>query len=171
VVDLSLVTALVTNLKTAIDIGKTVKEINDISQVRDKVIEMQELILSAQSSAMAAQTQLFEVLQDNAELKRKAAAIDEWAATASRYQLRDFGAGTFAYELKPEDANGEPQHRLCPTCFEQRKRSLLQFIGHTASSQDYYKCIPCAQDYFFGARLSSPTPQRTVTRSSFWDGY
>ncbi|WP_292136244.1 hypothetical protein [Mesorhizobium sp.] len=45
-VDLSLVTALVANLKTAIDIGKTVKEINDISQVRDKVIEMQELIKS-----------------------------------------------------------------------------------------------------------------------------
>ncbi|MEI9420621.1 hypothetical protein O7A70_05465 [Mesorhizobium sp. Cs1299R1N1] len=170
-VDLSLVTALVTNLKTAIDIGKTVKEITDISQVRDKVIEMQELILSAQSSAMAAQTQLFEVLQDNAELKHKAAAVDEWAATASRYQLRDFGAGTFAYELRPDAANGEPPHRLCPTCFEQRKRSLLQFIGHTASDQDFYKCIPCAQDYFFGARQSRPAPKRTVSRSSFWEGY
>jgi hypothetical protein len=169
-VDLSLVTALVANLKTAIDIGKTVKEINDISQVRDKVIEMQDLILSAQSSAMAAQTQLFEVLQDNAELKEKAAAIDEWAATASRYQLRDFGDGTFAYELKPEAANGEPQHRLCPTCFEQRKRSLLQFFGRTASSQDKYKCTSCSHDYYFGAMQPVASGPR-VARSSIWDSY
>lgn len=48
VVDLNLVSGIVGNLKTAMDIGKVVKELNDISQVRDKVIEMQDLILGAQ---------------------------------------------------------------------------------------------------------------------------
>lgn len=166
-VDLGLVTALVGNLKTAIDIGKTVKEINDISQVRDKVIEMQELILSAQSSAMTAQTQLFEVLHENSELRKAVAAVDEWKSTAARYKLVDYGAGTFAYELRPEAANGEPSHRLCPVCFEQRRRSLLQFQGRTASAQDFYKCSPCGQDYFFGAKQASSFGVSRVNRSGW----
>jgi len=56
-VDLALLTGLAGGLKTAVDIGKTIKEINDLTVIRSKVIEMQDIILGAQSSAMAAQTQ------------------------------------------------------------------------------------------------------------------
>lgn len=154
-VDMAIVSGLVGTLKTAMDIGQTVKEINDLSQVRDKVIEMQGLILNAQSSAMTAQTQLFEVLHENSELKKKVSATEEWKATADRYRLVDFGAGTFAYELKTEEANGEPIHRLCPVCFGKQGRSYLQYQGRTASQQDLYKCLPCAQEYLFGHRDDS----------------
>jgi hypothetical protein len=153
-VDMTLVSGIAGSLKTAFEIGKTIKEINDLSAVRSKVIEMQDLILGAQSSAMAAQTQLFEVLQENAELKRKASAVDEWNTTAARYALKDYGGGTFAYELR-DATNGEPSHRLCPSCFSQGKKSILQFQGETASSQDFFKCMPCGQDYFFGVADTS----------------
>ncbi|MGM5057873.1 hypothetical protein ACD589_24785 [Rhizobium sp. 814_E9_N1_1] len=154
-VDMTLVSGIAGSLKTAFEIGKTVKEINDMSAVKGKVIEMQDLILSAQSSAMAAQAQLYEVLQENAELKRKANAVDEWNRTTARYALKDYGGGTFAYELRPDAANGEPIHRLCPACFAQGKMSILQFQGETASHQQFYKCMPCGQDYFFGVANTS----------------
>lgn len=92
-VDLTLVSGIATTLKTAMDIAKTTKEISDMSTVKGKVIEMQDLILTAQSSAMAAQTQLYEILQENAELKRKVSAVDDWKSTASRYSLKDYGGG------------------------------------------------------------------------------
>ncbi|POO56165.1 hypothetical protein [Agrobacterium rosae] len=149
-VDLTLVSGIAGTLKTAVDIAKTVKEVNDMSTVKGKVIEMQDLILAAQSSAMTAQTQLFELLQENAELKRKVSDIEGWKNTAARYTLKDFGGKTFAYELKAEAAVGEPPHRVCPACFEMGKRSVLQFQNVTASRQDFYKCMPCGQDYFFG---------------------
>lgn len=158
-VDLTLVSGIATTLKTAMDIAKTTKEISDMSTVKSKVIEMQDLILTAQSSAMAAQTQLYEILQENAELKRKVSAVDDWKSTASRYSLKDYGGGTFAYELRAEAANGEPQHRLCPACFESGKKSILQFQGRTASQQDYFKCLPCEQDYFLG-----------IINTSSWSG-
>lgn len=169
-VDLALLTGLAGGLKTAVDIGKTIKEINDLTVIRSKVIEMQDIILGAQSSAMAAQTQLFELLQENSELKAKVAAVDDWKATAARYQLTDYGDATFAYELKEEAANGEPLHRLCPACFESNKRSILQFWGKTSSSRDIYKCGPCDRDYYFGQRVSRPPRNRTQTvRGSMWD--
>ncbi|MDQ0562300.1 hypothetical protein QO004_004105 [Rhizobium mesoamericanum] len=166
-VDMALVSGLVGTLKTAMDIGQTLKEINDLSQVRDKVIEMQGLILNAQSSAMTAQTQLFEVLHENSELKKKVSSVDEWKTTADRYRLVDFGAGTFAYELKEEAANGEPIHRLCPVCFGKQSRSYLQFQGVTSSRQDLFRCLPCGQDYFFGTKqvVSHPRVNRKPTSS------
>lgn len=169
-VDLALLTGLAGGLKTAVDIGKTIKEINDLTVIRSKVIEMQDIILGAQSSAMAAQTQLFELLQENSELKTKVAAVDDWKATAARYQLKDYGGGTFAYELKAEAANGEPPHKLCPVCFEKGKRSVLQFWGRTAMSQDFYKCVPCSSDYFLGHRVEDQSEYRVASRRrSFFD--
>ncbi|KPF42093.1 hypothetical protein [Rhizobium sp. AAP43] len=163
-VDLALLTGLAGGLKTAVDIGKTIKEINDLTVIRSKVIEMQDIILGAQSSAMAAQTQLFELLQENSELKAKVAAVDDWKATAARYQLRDFGEGTYAYELKEDAANGEPPHKLCPVCFENGKRSLLQFQGKTASKQDINKCLSCGGDFYLGTRAEINWPSRPNRR-------
>ncbi|MDK4711091.1 hypothetical protein [Rhizobium sp. CNPSo 4039] len=151
-VDMAMISGLMGTLKTAMDIGMTVKEINDLSQVRDKVIEMQGLILNAQSSAMTAQTQLFEVFHENSELKKKVSEVEEWKATADRYKLVDFGGDTFAYELKAEAANGEPIHRLCPVCFGKRSRSYLQHQGITASRQDLFRCLPCGHEYLFGVK-------------------
>ncbi|WP_207588959.1 hypothetical protein [Rhizobium sp. ZX09] len=150
-VDLTLVSGIATTLKTAMDIAKTTKEISDMSTVKGKVIEMQDLILTAQSSAMAAQTQLYEILQENAELKRKVSAVDDWKSTASRYSLKDYGGGTFAYELKADATDGEPTHRLCPACFEVGKKSILQHQGTTASQQQLFKCIPCDHEYRLGS--------------------
>lgn len=159
-IDMALVTGRMTSLKTAVDIGQTVKEINDLTQVRTKVIEMQGLILAAQSSAMTAQTQLFQVLQENSELKAKVSAVEEWKTIESRYRLVDFGGGTLAFELRPEAANGEPPHRLCPVCFGKQSRSYLQHQGRTASEQDLYRCQPCNQDYVFGVRDDSAWSSR-----------
>lgn len=158
-VDLALVSGIATTLKTAMDIAKTTKEISDMSTVKGKVIEMQDLILTAQSSAMAAQTQLYEILQENAELKRKVSAVDDWKSAASRYVLKDYGGGTFAYELRVDASNGEPQHKLCPACFEAGKRSVLQHQGTTASHQELFKCMPCDHEYRLG----------TINKSA-WNG-
>ncbi|CAH0338934.1 hypothetical protein [Rhizobium sp. CECT 9324] len=163
-IDIALWSGVASGLKTAVDIGKTIKEINDLTVIRSKVIEMQDIILGAQSSAMAVQTQLFELIQENSELKAKVAAVDDWKATAARYQLKDYGEGTYAYELKEDAANGEPPHKLCPVCFENDKRSLLQFQGKTVSKQHMYKCHSCGGDFYLGTRSETSWPSRANRR-------
>jgi hypothetical protein len=74
------------------------------------IIELQEKIITAQ----LAQSELVDRLH---ALQEKAARFETWKAEKKRYELTDFGAGTFAYLLKPEAANGEPTHRICARCF------------------------------------------------------
>ena len=55
-------------------------------------------------------------------MKRK-----HWAAEQERYTLHAVDSGAFAYALKPGVEATEPPHWLCPQCFHQQRKSILQF--------------------------------------------
>jgi hypothetical protein len=137
-------------LKTAFDIAKGLKDIDDAARRNAAVIELQEKILSAQQ----AQSELVECI---GELEKKVTGFEKWEAEKERYQLTDFGGGTFAYLLKPEKANGEPSHRICASCYQDDHKSILQF-PHQSEGQDYYRCPKCDKTQEFGIyRASSPS--------------
>lgn len=145
-------------LKSAYELAKGLKDINDRVALNAAVIDLQEKILSAQEAAAAAKDKL-------RELRETIEALENWGTMAARYQMKDFGGSTFAYELIAEKANGEPIHRACPRCFENRKRSILQFDYKDASQRDHYKCHACDSKFEFGNSVRY-TPQ--VNRSSDW---
>jgi hypothetical protein len=130
-------------LKTAFDIAKGLKDIDDAARRNAAVIELQERILSAQQS----QSALVERVHD---LEKKVAGFEQWEAEKKRYALTDFGGGTFAYALKPDAANGEPPHRICPACYEKQEKAILQFKFRTATSRDKYQCSGCNKEFEFG---------------------
>jgi hypothetical protein len=78
------------------------------------------------------------LLEEIRALKEKMAKLEAWEAEQKRYQLTDFGGGTFAYVLKPDAANGEPPHQLCATCFNKGQKTILQF-----SHDNYFDCRVC----------------------------
>lgn len=165
-VDMAVITGAVTSLKAAVDIAKTAKDMNDLTAVRGKVIEMQELILQAQSSAVVAQAQVLELLQETTELRAKVSKEVQWRAEAARYKLVDYGDGTFAYELKFESAEGEPAHRLCATCYSKGQKSILQFKHVTPLKQDMYQCVPCKRELAFGKKTPiEPRPNLSTPGS------
>jgi len=43
---------------------------------------------------------------------KEVASIETWNVEKGRYKLTDYGGGTFAYALKPEEAQDEPPHRI-----------------------------------------------------------
>jgi hypothetical protein len=130
-------------LKTAFDIAKGLKDIDDAARRNAAVIELQEKILSAQE----AQATLVERVR---ELESKVASLEQWEAEKKRYALTDFGGSSFAYLLKPEAANGEPSHRICPTCYEKRQKSILQYRFRAATGRDKWRCNSCDRDLEFG---------------------
>ena len=132
-------------IKTAFDMTKALKDINDAAIRNAAVIDLQEKILSARE----AQTALLERIED---LEAQLDTFKTWAAEKQRYQLRDFGGGTFAFELNPQEANGEPMHRLCPTCFEKKQKSILQSRGRDAWKRDMFKCNACGTEFSFGVK-------------------
>src|SRR3990167_10494865 len=132
-------------LKTAFDLAKGLKDIDDAARRNAAIIELQEKILGGQS----AQAALVERIN---ELEAKVAAFEAWKTEKQRYQLKDFGGGTFAYELKPEEARGEPAHRLCPACYENGHKSIIQNSGQNTYKQNMAKCPACKSDFSFGIR-------------------
>jgi hypothetical protein len=133
-------------IKTAFDLAKGLKEIDDATRRNAAVIELQEKILAAQ----AAQTALLERVSD---LEKEIARFETWEREKKRYKLTDFGGGTFAYLLTPEEENAEPPHRICATCYQKGEKSILQF-SHRSEGQDWFKCHQCNKQYVFGVYVS-----------------
>ena len=146
-------------IKTAFDIAKGLKDIDDAARRNAAVIDLQEKILAAQR----AQAALVERIGD---LEAKVASFEAWGAQKKRYELKDFGGDTFAYELKQSEAGGEPAHRICPSCYEKQQRHVLQARGRNAFSQDIYRCPGCAHSFEFGHRQPPTTPTSKPTWGS-----
>jgi hypothetical protein len=144
-------------IKTAFDIAKGLKDIDDAARRNAAVIELQEKILTAQQAQVA-------LVERIGELEKEVARFETWEAQKKRYKLTDYGGGTFAYALKPEEAQGEPTHRICAHCYESGHRAVLQF-AHKSEGQDYFDCLRCKTRQAFG--LYRPTPLRDDDPSYF----
>ncbi len=88
-------------LKTAFDIAKGLKDIDDAARRNAAVIDLQEKILSAQ----AAQSSLIQTADD---LEKEVARLKDWEADKSRYQLSELRPGLVALSLEESMKNGEP---------------------------------------------------------------
>lgn len=134
--------------KASLDILKTLKDASDFTSRQGIVIKLHEQILTAQAAQL-------ELIQEVSALKAEITRFEKWSAEAERYQLRNIAFGTTAYVLKKDSAGGEPPHWICPTCYEGRKRSILQSAGPAAeygpdSRKFAWKCHSC------GAILRAP---------------
>lgn len=135
-------------LKTAFDIAKGLKDIDDATRRNAAVIELQEKILLAQET----QSTLVNRVSD---LEKEVVRLKNWEADKKRYQLSDIGRGVVALALKPVMSSGEPPHYICADCAANGKKSYLQ--PHIRGSYyDQYKCNGCG----FEIGIDKGTPPR-----------
>jgi hypothetical protein len=126
-------------LKSAFDLAKGLKDIDDAARRNAAVIELQQKILDAQ--------------QSQAELAEKANALEQelqrlksWEADKSRYQLKSLAPGVVAFTLRDDmRAPDEPLHLICANCCAAGRKSYLQ---QPISGQyyDQYKCNGCGEE-------------------------
>ncbi len=141
--------------KTMMDMTKAVQDAHDVATRDRAVIELQKEILSAQM----AQAGLIERVGN---LEKEVAGFETWAAEKKRYQLKDFGGGTFAHALKPEEANGEPPHKICTACYNKGHKSVLQFSHRGADKREYHVCPTCKDNVALGVIVPwQPNSSRT----------
>ena len=154
-VDVGSIAAAIGSLRAASELTKGFLDLKEAAAVQGRVIELQSVILSAQSSAMAAQSDQMTLLEEIRGLKEKMAKLEAWETEKQRYQLTDFGSGTFAFVLKPEKADGEPPHKICANCYNEGQKSILQF-SHNSGSRQFVDCRRCKTQ----TALGTPTPYR-----------
>lgn len=120
--------------------------------VRQAVAKLWEQILSAQARYTEAMEQIN-------ELKTQLSRFETWEAEKKRYQMKDFGGGTLAYDLKPSEAGDEPSHRICPNCYQDGHKSILQNTGISAFKQQMAVCHRCKTEFKFGIRQDLMPPR------------
>ena len=137
-------------IKSAFDIAKGLKDIDDATRRNAAVIELQEKILTAQQ----AQATLIETVSN---LEKEVTSLKNWEADKARYQLTELGPGVVVLSVKEAMRNGEPFHRICANCASAGKKSYLQ--QHVrGTSVDRYKCNSCGEELSVDKGRISPTP-------------
>jgi hypothetical protein len=142
-------------LKTAFDIAKGLKDLDDATKRNAAIIDLQQIILTAQQAQM-------DLLNEASELRAKLKTINDKRDELSRYELIDVrGDGKFAYRLRADAAGSEPIHLACPSCFKNGHVAILQF-RHKSENQDWFDCLACKSQFSFGERVARQySPPRT----------
>ena len=155
---IAVLASTMSSLKSAYDLSKALIGVRDAAVINERVIELQRIILSAQSDAMTAQSDQFTLLERVRDLEKQIAEMKAWEAEKQRYELKRICSSAFAYMLKPDAGGTEPQHWLCTTCYEDGKKSILNGIGQHGRDK-IWNCPRC------GAKSSIPwslSPEQSV---------
>jgi rubredoxin len=145
-------------IKTALDILKGAKDLKGVA-VATQIQGLQSALLDAQNGLFAAsQAHAMDVERIRA-LEAEVRGFEEWDREKARYQLQAVRPGSFAYALKPDASSSEPPHWLCPTCYQQRKKSLLQKGEFDAGSYGYlWACPSCKTAIKVGSDFGPHNP-------------
>lgn len=92
------------------------------------VTDMQDAVMNAQAIALEAQTERSKLLARIDELQVKVKQADDWDKETHRYELTEYGA-SIVYKIRKNKQDGEPFHYLCPVCFQDRVKTILQLQG------------------------------------------
>jgi hypothetical protein len=85
--DIGLVTGTITSLRFAGDIAKSFLSLRSMEEVQGKVIELQSAILSAQASAMEANSQQLTMAEEIRALQSQIESMKGWREEGKRYKL------------------------------------------------------------------------------------
>jgi hypothetical protein len=138
----------ITTFKTALDIAKGLKDINDTVARNQAVIDLQQTILDAQRAQQ-------ELMNEVSELRDKLKSFENNRSLLEKYEMIDVkNSGEFAYRLREGNDRNKPKHFVCATCFEKGAISTLHAQGNS-NGQDWYECRACDKQISFGRYVSS----------------
>ena len=132
------------SLKMAYDAASSLLKLKVSSDVQSKVIELQGEIFAAQQNALTAQADQSALTQRISELETEIAQSKSWDAEKQNYELSQVSPGAFAFVLKPDAKGASPPHWLCPTCFENGRKSIIQRGSrHSGRGGTNWLCAQC----------------------------
>jgi hypothetical protein len=121
-------------------IAKQLGETRDEFKLNDISIKLQRRIIDLHNAITLIQSAHQTALREQDELKKKLSEKERWEEISSHYRLERVGTVlfSFVYVLDNKQPSAEPPHWLCAHCFEQKKKSILQYAG-----MNRYLCPTC----------------------------
>jgi len=98
---------------------------------------------------LTAQQQQSELIERVRTLETEVANFETWETEKKKYRLEQLSAhGIYAYEIKEEARGSEPTHWVCPDCYQNRKKSILQQITRVPGRADVRLCQRCGWEVY-----------------------
>jgi hypothetical protein len=149
-VDMAMISGAMSALRAAGDLTKLIIASHDANVMREKAVELQTQILTAQQNALTAQSDQFMLLERVRQLEKQIADLEAWDTEKQRYKLEIVARGATVYALKEKDGGPEPPHWICSTCYQNNKKSVLQAGPPGKPGADFrmtiWKCNPCGTE-------------------------
>jgi hypothetical protein len=149
-VDIQSIATGMSALKTATDIAQSLlKGSNAGSADKEKLMQLQSSLISIQQEILIANAQNISLSEQLRQLNDKDQDTSSWLQTRNKYKLTEYGKPTYAYELKPQFHSDEPNHKICPRCFQLKTLSVLQFRS-VSEGREWYDCLKCKSQIKLG---------------------
>jgi hypothetical protein len=126
-------------IKTAIDMTKAISALKSEVEINQAIIDIQRTLLEAQSAAFNDKEVIAKLSEEKKALETQLKHAGDWDTEKQRYVLTRSKKGAYTYDLNSELSNGDVAHRLCVTCFENDKKSIL----HTLAKSDSGEQVIC----------------------------
>lgn len=163
--------AITGSLKSAGEIAKALISLKVTGDVQAKIIELNGVILAAQSSAMGAQASQMELLERVRELEGDLLKLKNWEAEKKRYESRRFDPGVVVPALRQEFVSaGELEHLLCPACYQKGEKSILQPTPELNKRYRVHRCPSCRTELAFTYVPPNPPPKSDQGGSGWMAG-
>jgi hypothetical protein len=136
------ITGLISSAKAAYDIAKGIDSLSEEVAVKEKAAELLRIIIAQTDDIMSLQEKYEKLSDSKKTIEEKLANLENWKEIASQYQLEQVSPGVFAYVPIRNSNVSDPMHWLCPRCFEDRKKSILQLAKERFVPFKYI-CLEC----------------------------
>jgi hypothetical protein len=153
-VSMTSIIGLASGIKTAADITKTLIDLKITGEVQAKIVELQSVIMSVQSSALEAQQDQFNFQSRISELENEVLRLKQIGDEKNNYDIKQVDPGCFAYMLKSEARNQEPPMWYCIPCFDNGFKQILQNTGLDDTSRYRFTCPQCSSFFAVRPRVS-----------------
>ena len=145
-VDLIAIKGAVDGLKAARDIAKSAIGLRDAAMLQGKVIELNDAIIAAQSSALDAQADQLTLAKRIEDLERQIAEAEKWDTEKQRYDLNEIIPGVYAFALKEAERGSTPAHHMCANCFNEGHLAILQEETRMPYHTKFLNCHRCGSE-------------------------
>ncbi|MEF9444408.1 hypothetical protein OWS73_21530 [Burkholderia sp. 1B3(2022)] len=173
--DISLLSAAVTSITAAKELGKAAIGLRDFNELAATVTQLNDQILKAQDSLFMLQSELFREQQKYFEAEKKIRELEKLIEDREKLVLVEIGRGFRAYQIEGEGISADessptrpqPRNVFCQPCFDGKGlRSILQPSLYMGSFTGY-ECRVCKERFLTGdlpsipnARTSNPLGRR-----------
>ena len=144
------ISATLTSLKLVGDVIKDWRKGDgNVTVTMDTVRDLNSAVLDAQEHAMAVRQAQYDLMQRNAALERELQTLKDWGVERANYECKSVPSyGAYVYAPKPGSELQGANHWLCQLCFENAKKSMLQFVApildiSSGGMMSVWKCFTC----------------------------